>query len=68
MECGGTAGCFGWDVLAAFEIDVPDTPENRVWFEKWPEDVLLDRFKQDAIYLKFVGGGTAVTTRLVTRK
>jgi len=61
-------GMLGWDVLAALEIDVPDTADNRAWFEEWAADVLLDRFQQDAIYVKFVGGGATVTPRLITKK
>lgn len=61
-------GVLHWDVLAALEVDVPDTPENRAWFEDWAFEVLLDRFQQDAIYLKFVGGAATVTTSLVTKK
>jgi hypothetical protein len=56
------------DVLSALEIDVPDTPGNRAWFEAWAADVLLDRFQQTAIYVKFIGGGASVTTRLITKE
>lgn len=61
-------GMLEWDVLAALEIDVPDTPENRAWFEDWAADVLLDRFQQAAFYVKFIGGGATVTTRLITKE
>jgi hypothetical protein len=40
---------------------------NRAWFEAWAADVLLDRFEQAAIYVKYIGGGASVTTRVVTK-
>jgi hypothetical protein len=43
------------DVLALIEVDVPDTPEARVWLRAYARDVLRRRFQQKAIYLKFVG-------------
>ncbi len=44
-----------WDVLALIEVDVPDTTESREWLRTYARDVLLERFRQKAIYLKFVG-------------
>jgi hypothetical protein len=61
-------GIIDWDVLAMLETDVPDTPENRAWFEEWAADKLVDRFQQAAIYVKFYGGGASVTTRLITKE
>ena len=43
------------DVLAAIEVDIPDTADARAWLEFYARDVLLKRFNQEAIYLKFVG-------------
>src|SRR5438552_4529904 len=43
------------DVLALIEVDVPDTTESREWLRAYARDVLLERFQQKAIYLKFVG-------------
>jgi hypothetical protein len=43
------------DVLALLEVDVPDTNESRAWLRAYARDVLLERFRQRAIYLKFVG-------------
>jgi hypothetical protein len=43
------------DVLALIEVDVPDTTESREWLRAYARDVLRERFRQRAIYLKFVG-------------
>lgn len=43
------------DVLALLEVDLPDTPETRKWMRFYAKDVLLKRFRQKTIYLKFVG-------------
>ena len=43
------------DTLALLEVDVPDTPEARAWLRAYSRDVLRNRFRQKAIYLKFVG-------------
>ena len=51
------------DVLALLEIDVPDTAESREWLDKHAQDVLVKRFRQKAIYMKFV---RPVETLLVT--
>jgi hypothetical protein len=42
-------------VLALIEVDVPDTTESREWLRAYARDVLRERFRQKAIYLKFVG-------------
>jgi len=34
---------------------VPDTTESRDWLRAYARDVLRGRFRQKAIYLKFVG-------------
>jgi len=34
---------------------VPDTTESRDWLRACARDVLRDRFRQKAIYVKFVG-------------
>jgi hypothetical protein len=43
------------DVLALIEVDVPDTRDSRDWLRTYARDVLRARFRQKAIYLKFVG-------------
>ena len=43
------------DVLALVEVDVPDTRTSREWLRTYARDVLRNRFRQKAIYLKFVG-------------
>lgn len=42
------------DTLALLELDAPDTGETRDWLHAYARDVLLDRFRQKAIYLKFL--------------
>ena len=51
------------DTLALLEVDVPDTAEARDWLRGYARGVLLKRFRQKAIYLKFIG---PVETLLVT--
>ena len=34
---------------------MPDTTKSRDWLRAYARDVLRDRFRQKAIYLKFVG-------------
>lgn len=53
------------DVLAPLEVDLVDSPEMRQWFKSYAREVLLARFDQKAIYIKFVG---PVETLLVTRE
>ena len=43
------------DVLGLIEVDVPDTTDSREWLRTYARDVLRERFRQKAIYLKFVG-------------
>lgn len=43
------------DVLAVIEVDIPDTAEARKWPQSYAKTVLAQRFRQEAIYLKFVG-------------
>ena len=35
-------------------MDVPDTTESREWLRVYAPDVLRERFRQKAIYSKFV--------------
>ena len=51
------------DTLALLEVDVPDTPAARAWLKTYARAVLRERFRQKAIYLKFVG---PVETLVVT--
>ncbi len=53
------------DTLALLEVDVPDAPETRAWLRTYAWDVLRERFRQKAIYLKFVG---PVETLVVTEE
>jgi len=48
-------GIIDRDVLALSELDVPDTEAARAWLRAYARDVLCQRFRQKAIYLKFVG-------------
>src|SRR5437867_3964372 len=48
-------GIVGTDVLALIEVDVPDTADAREWLRDYARNVLRQRFRQRAIYLKFVG-------------
>ena len=43
------------DTLALLEIDIPDTAGARDWLRGYARGVLLKRFRQKAIYLKFIG-------------
>jgi hypothetical protein len=42
------------DTLTLLELDAPDTAETKDWLRTYARDVLLNRFRQKAIYLKFV--------------
>ena len=42
-------------MLALIEVDVPDARESREWLRAYARDVLRERFRPKAIYLKFVG-------------
>ncbi len=48
-------GIIDRDVLVLIELDVPDTEAARAWLRAYARDVLCQRFRQKAIYLKFVG-------------
>jgi len=59
---GGRAEGFWWekgvlfqDDLAVVEVDVPDSAASREWLRRYVKNVLLERFQQEAIYIKFVG-------------
>ncbi len=51
------------DELAALEVDIPNTPDSRQKLRTYASEVLLDRFEQEAIYVKLV----PVETMLITR-
>jgi len=53
------------DVLALLEVDLVDSPEMRQWFKSYAREVLLERFDQKAIYIKFIG---PVETLVVTQE
>jgi len=48
-------GIVDQDVLALIEVDAPDTADSREWLRTYARDVLRERLRQKAIYLKFVG-------------
>lgn len=48
-------GVLSQDQMGAFEVDILDTEENRRWIKSYVKNVLLKRFRQDAIYLRFIG-------------
>jgi hypothetical protein len=50
------------------EVDIPDTPENRTWLQRYAAEVLIERFEQEAIYLKFYGGDAATATTTVSKR
>ena len=56
------------DTLAMLEVDIVDTSENRAWFEGWARNVLILRFRQDAIYLRFYGLGRRMAAVTVVRR
>jgi len=43
------------DDLAVLEVLVEDTDENRRWFREYAGDVLVARFQQKAMCVKYVG-------------
>lgn len=36
-------------------VDAPDSGASREWLRRYVKDVLMERFQQEAIYIKFVG-------------
>jgi hypothetical protein len=42
------------DILVVLEVDITDNAATKLKIKRYAETVLLDRFAQDAIYLKFV--------------
>lgn len=62
-------GILSQDDLAILEIDIPDTDESRECIKSYAKDVLLNRFRQDAIYLRFIGPieTLEVTEETITR-
>ncbi len=53
------------DTLALLEVDAPDTVDTRQRLRAYARDVLLERFRQKAMYLRFIG---PVETLLVTHE
>ena len=49
------SGVIHQDVLAMIEVDIPDSDNARAWLATFTREVLLERFQQRAIYIKFVG-------------
>ncbi|HEX9727360.1 MAG TPA: hypothetical protein VGA37_02505 [Gemmatimonadales bacterium] len=43
------------DELAVLEVDIPEQSAAQRWLREYARDVLLPRFDQKAIYIKFVG-------------
>ncbi len=48
-------GAVDRDVLALLEVDVEDTPANRQKVRVYAKEVLKKRFRQKAIYVKWIG-------------
>lgn len=74
---GGQLTGFWWDRIKIYkddmvllEIDIADVPESRRWLESYARDVLLDRFQQRAIYVRFVGPieATVITEHKISRQ
>ncbi len=61
-------GILSTDALAILEVDIPDTREARTWIKKYAQEALIERFEQDAIYLKFYGADSAAEAMTVTKK
>ena len=59
------SGAIDRDDLAMLEVDIDDTPANREKLKKYVKEVLRKRFRQKAIYVKWVG---PVETWLVTEQ
>ena len=38
------------------EVDLSNTRTNRNWLKSYAKDVIIGRFRQKAIYMKFVSG------------
>lgn len=49
------SGALDRDDLAVLEVDMEDTPANRTELRNYVRDVLIKRFRQKAIYVKWVG-------------
>ena len=54
-------GILAQDVLAYISADLPDTEQTREWVRSYARTKLMVRFRQDAIYLRWL----AVETELV---
>jgi hypothetical protein len=37
------------------EVDIPNKPWAKTWLKRYAHDVLIPRFEQEAIYIKFIG-------------
>ena len=48
-------GVIDRDDVAMLEVDMEDTPANRAKLKAYTRDVLKKRFRQKAIYMKWVG-------------
>ena len=47
-------GLLAKDVLAYISADLPDTEETRRWMHRYARTKLIGRFRQDAIYLRWL--------------
>ena len=43
------------DEVGILEVDITGTEQDKAWLLDYAEKVLLKRFEQEAIYIKFVG-------------
>ncbi len=55
------------DVLVILEVDIPDTPQSRAWLKSYAREVLLERFRQRAIDIKYVAIERALVTAEVEK-
>lgn len=47
-------GVYWEDDMVLVEVDVPDEEESRIWLLQYLKNTLLQRFKQEAIYIKWI--------------
>lgn len=50
----GKAGVIFEEDVAVLEVDMVDAAQERQWIIDYARNVLLERFRQEAIYIKFV--------------
>ena len=43
------------DEVGILEVDIPNTEQDKAWLLDYAKKVLLERFEQEAMHIKFVG-------------